>query len=199
MTEQNSERRRHKHFRILHIDLPTFLRRFVLREKPGEARPGAPDPAISPALRATPHGTRPPVRVDGLRFASRARNSALTTGLPTIDRQHQQLMDAMLKLQQALRDGSGLQGASESMESVSRHAEEHFEYEEAFMEHVRFPHLGRHRREHEHFKAQVQRLRQQVAALDTFGAMELSAALFQWQRDHILGEDLAYAEHARKG
>jgi hemerythrin len=54
-----------------------------------------------------------------------------------------------------------------------------------------------HLREHGCFRAQIHQLRERVGAGDGSVALELASLLFTWFQDHLLHEDLGYAEFAR--
>ena len=190
------ERRRHGRFRIFYIEFSSFVNRFILgkreseggakaepeKELPLSAYMEKPAAEVSPKLHSKPK--------------PQSRTPLFNLGIEAIDRQHEQLLAALHRLQKSV--ASGPKGATASAEEVKLCAEDHFNFEETFMAQTRFPDLTRHQQDHEYFRQQLQRFKTHAAAGDTFVAMEISASLFHWLQDHILQEDRAYALHSRK-
>jgi hemerythrin-like metal-binding protein len=185
-----TERRRHRRFRLLFIDVSDFVRRFILRRQAAMLVAG-PRPAAHPAPSATPaHPARPAHQGSGW-------DSSLATGIERIDRQHQVLMASIRDFQQAVQEGSGHEALAGMVSQMSRYAEDHFTLEEAYLAHLKYPHLPAHREEHARLRARVLYLQQRLAGGGPAKVQELAAQLCKYFRDHILKEDAAYVEFAR--
>jgi hemerythrin-like metal-binding protein len=174
-----TERRRHRRFRLLFIDIKDFVRRFILKRHATHLVAG-PRPDV--------HSPRSGSGLD----------PSLATGIEQIDRQHQELTAAARRFQEAVQAGSGFEVLTGTMESMIRYAEDHFTLEEAYMAHIKYPHLPAHREDHARLRARISYLQQRVAGGgDLAKVLELSAQLCKYVRDHIVKEDAAYAEFAR--
>ena len=183
MTLPARERRKHKHFRILHMDLRTFWTRFVLgREVPAPPSPAEPVLLPVPQTRVPQAGPLPP-------FAS---------GIERIDKEHTDLLATIQTLGRAMRNHEGPDAVAQAVTFLEAYTEAHFAFEEAYLKHIAFPGLAAHQQEHTYFRLQIDQLRKRLAAADTTVALELSSLLFRWFQDHILHEDVAYADFARE-
>ena len=117
------------------------------------------------------------------------------TGIPSIDRQHQDLFDALNRLYDAISSGQGEAQIAQTLGFLVDYTVTHFRDEEAQMASVDFPGLVDHQAEHA-------RLLHQVAeALATYQADPVAAkaeglALFlvQWVVRHIHEMDQQFAE-----
>lgn len=121
-----------------------------------------------------------------------------STGIPSIDRQHQALFKALKSLHEAYKQGRGQQQVGVVLEFLSRYAQEHFAEEEAYMDQILFPDRRAHRLEHRILAHKVEELQNRYLFDDPATGMAASQLLFEWLRDHILQKDFAYILHARE-
>lgn len=191
MTPSPLERRRHHHFRILFADLDVFVSRILgrgdSRKEQAAPQPSLPDPPPAPEEAPEAVLIRP----------AAGRVTFIPTGVAIIDEQHQQLIDAIQTLQQSLRGESG-EAIPDMLAFLHRYLDEHFTYEEAYMEHIGFPGRANHRAEHHYFRLQIQQLEQRLGLGDRTVAMELTSLLIHWLQEHIMHEDAAYVSYRRR-
>jgi hemerythrin len=182
MGEHGPERRQHGRFRILYLDFESIWNRFIRRKRKPPRSPSGPKA----------HSIHPKAQADDL------GNHPVATGVKEIDAQHLEIRDAFLALQRNLRDGAMDQALTESLDLLSQRMNAHFEYEEAYLEHVQFPGLQNHRAEHAQFRAQILQLRERAGAGDHTLSLEISSFLFNWFRQHTLIEDSTFAKSTHR-
>jgi hemerythrin-like metal-binding protein len=195
------ERRKYKYFRILFVDcrdIVTWLTQKGL-EVLGKREPltEEPIPVETPTVE--------PLSVEFLsaetaRDTLRAKAGPLppiATGVPLIDQQHSDLLATIQSLGKAVQENQDTEAVVKTVGFLEVYTDEHFRYEEAYLERLQFPGLEEHRREHTYFRMQVDQLRHRLSTGDTTITLELSHLLFRWLQDHILKEDLAYTEFVR--
>lgn len=131
---------------------------------------------------------------------SRAMNwgAAYETGIPAIDCQHQSLFKALRYLHEAVSDGSVQAEAGVVLDFLEKYARIHFADEETLMQRADFPDLSAHRAEHRSFQLRLHDLRTRYQDETAGVSLETSMLLFEWFRDHILIQDMAFAEFTRK-
>ena len=221
MIARPHERRKHRHFRLLYMDLGNFMKRFFGRESRAAApvpipqakspalnqgeRPGAPPSLHPPGAPHLVNGQDRPGPPEagvtpraGIRHLDAALVPPFLSGIDRIDQQHTALLATLHELSATLRTPGGEEGLPRIMASLDSYVEEHFSIEEAYMRHMEFPALAEHLKEHAYFRSQVHQLGQRVAVGDTTVVLELSSLLFTWFKNHLLQEDLLYVEHARR-
>lgn len=164
------------------MDFRSFWNRIILRRKdrPGaQAKPKANVPAA-------PHQ------------AETKGGVGFTTGVAKLDEQHQGIREAILNLQKDLgRSGSG-PGVTQSLDSLLQRMNDHFQYEESYLEHIKFPDLVHHKGEHDRFRTDALHLRDRLEAGDQGAALDLSAFLFTWFRRHTMEEDATFAKKKKQ-
>ena len=181
MEEKIPDRRKHHAFRFLYMDFKAFWERIILGKKApptSAAKPKAPSPTKKRLTEETDVKPSP-------------------TGIRKIDEQHHGVRDAILKLQKGLRDSSLHQPLPEALDALLQLMNEHFRYEEAYLEHIHFPDLESHRAEHDQFRSQVLLFRERAETEDSTVPLELSSFLFNWFRQHTLQEEAAFTKLPR--
>ncbi len=109
-------------------------------------------------------------------------------GHKLIDRQHQQIIEMFNDLYEARHYGREQQVVDEVVESMARYVRDHFSSEEALMAKVAYPDLEAHRREHEFFIGEAQRLSFKRGDSDS-EADHLMVFLKNWLLEHIAKTD----------
>lgn len=160
------------------MEVTQFVRFYILRRQATKLVPG-PRPGIYPPK------TGP------------FWDPSLATGIERIDRQHQQLMVAIQRFEEAVQKGSGLEIVNGTVKLLVQYAEDHFTLEESYMAHIKYPRLPAHREDHARLRARIQYLQQRSRGGDPAKTLELSIQLCQYLRDHIRKEDASYVEFAR--
>jgi hemerythrin len=172
--------RKHHRFRALWMEVPDFVRFYVLRH-----RTRKPIRRPRPAALQSQTGT--------------LWDASLATGIEGIDGPRQQLMVALQRFEEALREGSGLEIVSRTIEQLARYSEEQFKLEESYMARIKYPRLPAHREKHARLRNRIQYLQHRIGNAEPAKALELSRQLCQVLRDHIRKDDAAYVEFARSG
>lgn len=176
------DRRKNGFFRILFMDFRSFWNRIVMRRKGSQGAPARPKAAIPAAhLQAEPKG--------GVGF---------TTGVAKLDEQHQGIREAILNLQKDLGRGGSGPAVLQSLDAMLQRMNDHFHYEESYLEHIKFPDLVHHKGEHDRFRTDVLQLRDRLESGDQGAALDLSAFLFNWFRRHTLEEDATFAKKKKQ-
>jgi hemerythrin len=125
-------------------------------------------------------------------------NSTFELGIPAMDRQHQQLVQAINDLHDAMTSGRERDGVVQTILQLITYTKVHFESEEQFLIAKGFPVFDDHRMEHHAFVRKVLEFHNQY--LD--GRVVLSAEVMQflkdWLAQHILVNDKAYATWMRQ-
>ena len=112
-----------------------------------------------------------------------------TTGIPSIDRQHEHLTDQLNGLNEAHRAGKGHEVILFRLDQLIEAVLEHFTAEEALMREKSYPDFDLHKAEHDFLSAQVGQFRQEFAAGTTDLSDSMMDYLRDWLRDHILVSD----------
>jgi hemerythrin len=115
----------------------------------------------------------------------------LSVGVPLIDQQHQELIEALNRLLAAMAASKGAQEVRGLLDFLGEYVVTHFSAEEQLMARHRYPEAAAHRGEHEAFVAEFKALHAEfVRAGPTTGlVIKLNGRVCNWLRDHIAGAD----------
>ena len=105
-----------------------------------------------------------------------------------IDNEHQAMMELLNKLHDALQSRNQMR-ASDLLEQFSSAAMEHFAMEEQLMLEVAYPHLPRHKAQHDELAERAQNLHYDLINNHIVFDVKITEMLRDWMLDHILGED----------
>ena len=133
-----------------------------------------------------PRRARPPLRW----------RRQLETGLEPVDRQHRELLDALIGLAVAVEDGAPKEGLEEALAALARHLIKHCQTEETLMREAGFPERILHANQHQDLLREVRDLQYRHAkgqALDP----EALADIGEWLDHHICESDLAMAGYLK--
>ena len=115
-------------------------------------------------------------------------NSLLATEHDEIDGEHQAMIDLLNQLHEAvLAEKSTL--ISNLLEQFSCIAMQHFATEERLMEEINYPHLERHKAQHDEFAERAQGLHEQILLGRIVLDEKLTETIREWMLDHFQGED----------
>lgn len=116
----------------------------------------------------------------------------MSTGVPTIDAQHQELFRRFNAFHAALLKGQASSELTSIVEFLSRYAESHFTGEEALMTKHACPATARNKLAHQEFRESVVALKKQMAegGLPASAAIKVEQTLAQWLRAHICTIDV---------
>jgi len=124
-------------------------------------------------------------------------NSSLATGIPSIDAQHQQLVQYLNDLFDAMTKQQGKDVTGKVLENLVAYTVKHFAHEEQFFTKTGYPDRVAHIAEHEKLKAQVGEFGQKFAAGQATVNAELMNFLRTWLTTHIMQSDKRYAPHLK--
>ena len=122
--------------------------------------------------------------------------SKLETGIPSVDNQHKKLVDCINQLHDAMKQQQGAQKVQEILDFLVSYTITHFKDEEALMAKKNYPDLAAHKMVHEKFVREVQKMRDDFKAGRNL-TLELSQALTDWLKNHIMGTDMKYVSHLK--
>lgn len=186
MSKPKNEGLNQKLIHMLFTDCRNLLGQFAPEDQapPKPVHPMAADPILDAELDTPPK----PAQATPL--------PPFTSGVKLIDQQHLAMLTAIKDLRETMVNPRAEHSVAKTLAFLVSYTDDHFSYEEAYMEHIQFPGLGKHKDEHAYFRHQVLQLQQRTASADTNVALELSAFLFKWLQEHILNEDVAYSDFA---
>ena len=121
-----------------------------------------------------------------------------SVGVPALDDDHRGLFDLVTQFHDAWAAGHSADRAAAVLDVLQEYVDRHFRREEAWMEEIVFPGLADHRAGHQRIREQLADLRRRYEAGEPGVAAELIAFLHNWLEFHILGEDMAYRDHAAR-
>ena len=114
-----------------------------------------------------------------------------------IDVQHQGLIDLINELNDLspkLKSGEeNLEKFNHYFKGIVSYIDQHFEYEEAFMEEIEFPGRFEHGIAHENFERSMHGFKDRYLCHDVTVLDELGEFLYVWLINHIGGEDRKFA------
>lgn len=118
-----------------------------------------------------------------------------SVGIETIDDQHRVLLGLLNQLHEALQNGRAEVEIHEVLDALTDYTRTHFLVEEAIMEVVAYSQFEEHKAQHRKLLQQVRDFRGRVRRREAGTAEELLEFLKQWLIQHILKEDMQYADH----
>jgi len=126
-------------------------------------------------------------------------NDAMSTGVEAIDNDHKELISLIIKLSKSI-DNNKSRGDIETVFSeLENYIVQHFSREEAFMRKCQYSELESHIKLHRSFTDSIPALKEKLLTTESKQvAKEIYLFLFNWLMDHIVGEDLKFAQQAFK-
>ncbi len=116
-------------------------------------------------------------------------------GIEEIDRQHQELLDRMDLLRDAIRRGRSRETIHSTLRFLEEYVAEHFSTEERYMVRYSYPGLLSHKAEHAKFTRDLAELKEKYVALEaqgeltTFLGLDIVRKLNAWFTNHISDVD----------
>jgi len=123
----------------------------------------------------------------------------MSVGEPMIDSQHQKLLNQVNKVIDSMVFGARSEEVKTAVDFFKQYADEHFAYEEAYMESLAYKDIVDHKALHKEFINKYNDFRALLdggTALDAV-LIDVEGFLGQWWVDHIGHEDQKY--HASRG
>ena len=132
----------------------------------------------------------------------------MSVGEENIDNQHKKLIDQINKLIKALNSNQELSAVRDVVRFLGDYVDEHFTYEEKYMENIKFSGIEDHKKIHANFVKFMMEFKDGVDKLDPKSgslSSELNALaekakkfLGDWLINHILTEDQEYVISVKK-
>jgi hemerythrin len=144
------------------------------------------------------------VQVGGRKYSGREGKMPVATGtfrwtevfrvnIAVLDQQHQQLIDTMNQLDQALRKGEGKAALDQVLDKLVEYALVHFATEESLMEQHQFPGLFSHRAQHEEFRKRLAEYLEAHKAGKPGVPVSLLFFMQEWIKEHLSKTDKLYS------
>jgi hemerythrin len=126
-------------------------------------------------------------------------NQTLSVGNQKIDQQHQQLFEALAKLQDAMKAGKGKEEVMSTLRFLSNYVDKHFADEEELMKKHNYPDFENHKKIHENFKAKVKEYinKYNASGADLSTIVTVQQEVGDWLIKHIGYEDKKYAPYIK--
>jgi len=120
--------------------------------------------------------------------------SILKTGIPDIDRQHEQLLTCLGELKEFVGGKYEFAAAFTAVQALFDYTERHFAYEEGLLTRCCYPHLDEHISEHNSLIENVRRQWDRIELGYSDIAREVVETIERWIVEHINAEDIEYAK-----
>jgi hemerythrin-like metal-binding protein len=126
-------------------------------------------------------------------------DATLETGVPELDRPHQQLFDALDDLLHAIRRGSSRDEVGRTLDFLCGYVRTHFREEEELMERSGYPARAEHASEHAAFARDLAALEDEHRRDGPSPGLILrvTSRVSTWLREHIGRVDRALGDHLR--
>lgn len=118
-------------------------------------------------------------------------SNSLKIGIPEIDRQHQQLIEQMGYLYNAIQQDRGEREIKEILKFLNKYVVEHFGHEESCMLKYRCPVAQQNKAKHSEFTANLRAIETEFLTKGASEnlAIEINKNLLQWFANHIKSID----------
>ena len=123
-----------------------------------------------------------------------------SVGEPTIDKQHQKLLQEINLLLESIMDGSSAEKIYEVIGFLEQYVKDHFLYEEQYMEAYNYPGLEEHKKHHAEFSVHYNQFKGDLKKHDSAEklSMEVEKYMGEWWTQHICHEDHQYAVYIKE-
>lgn len=124
-------------------------------------------------------------------------DESMALHLPTIDRQHKQLIGWINALSDSVLKGEGALVIDDMLQKLVSYVQEHFSYEERLMLSHNFPGFTSHRQEHDFFVTRLGDMHARITNGEELSIKTLDF-LIDWTINHIKGTDQIYGRFLRE-
>jgi hemerythrin-like metal-binding protein len=121
-------------------------------------------------------------------------SDSLSLGVERVDDQHKRMVKIANTFLESLRQRSEEAVIRGALRDLREYTVYHFHDEEDFMEHIGYPELEDHRREHEKLKGQVKDYQEKIYRRKNIDVEEVRDFLKDWLLGHILDTDMKIAK-----
>lgn len=119
-------------------------------------------------------------------------------GIDEMDAQHLILFAILNQIDININSDMAQECVADALGALTSYIEYHFAHEEALLRKWQFPGFDEHKQRHKEFVDEVERLYDEAGKGDfTKSALQLRSTVLQWLLNHILCEDLEYANYIK--
>jgi len=122
----------------------------------------------------------------------------LSVGIDEIDAQHKKWIAIINELHNSIMEGDSLASLEKTVKEVEEYTFFHFREEEKLLEKVNYPELSRHSRVHFSFRQEIIRVKSAILSGEVVLRTQVMSVLKNWLLDHIMKEDMKYADFIRE-
>lgn len=122
-------------------------------------------------------------------------DQSLSVGVPSLDAQHQKLVQTINALHAAMRVGHARNVVDKVMGDLERYTIEHFAHEERLLRSAGYAQLADQESSHKAFVAKLKGFKQKLAAGDASVSLEIMNFMRDWLINHIAKSDKQYSAH----
>ena len=119
-------------------------------------------------------------------------NSSLSVGIPSMDAQHQKLVNLINRLHDAMREGKGKEVIAPVLSELHNYTITHFTAEEKLMEQCKYEGLALQKQQHTNFVNQIKKYQSDLEKGSLSLPLSVSNFLKDWLVNHIQGMDKKY-------
>jgi len=113
-------------------------------------------------------------------------------GIPDIDRQHRDLVDAINMLYSTINNPKWVDVVELAFKELAKYTSQHFNREEGLMEKFKYPYLKMHSQEHKNFKKKIAETKSRFDKFKTVVDHDFVMMLKDWFMNHTQLEDRKY-------
>ena len=121
-----------------------------------------------------------------------------SVGIPTIDEQHQELVNMLNRLFIAVSKREGTKAVAGILDALVDYTQTHFALEERLMEAAKYPDIAHHKLEHKKLIEKLDHLSKKFMLEEKPIYFELLSFLRTWLREHIQDCDKKYSNNLRQ-
>lgn len=119
---------------------------------------------------------------------------AYSVGITEIDEQHKRLVAMINELHEGMSAQKGRETLVSVVNGLTEYADEHFAFEEKYMQKFNYNDFIAHKRQHDAFREKVGKFRDGVVGKKLFVSLDMMDYLKDWLVTHIQGSDMLYMD-----
>ncbi len=119
-------------------------------------------------------------------------NNSLSVGIPSMDTQHQKLINIINRLHDAMSTGKGKDIIAPVLTELHDYTVTHFTAEEKLMEQCKYEGLAMHKQQHSQFVNHIKKYQSDLEKGSLSVTLSVSNFLKDWLVNHIQGTDKKY-------
>ena len=119
-------------------------------------------------------------------------------GIPEIDNQHKKWLTILNRFYDSVGKVDLGSKVKDLVVEAIEYTSYHFKEEEKFMEKMKFPHLSEQKKMHQEIITMLTSFKNDIENKKTIISMAVTNEMKKWFKEHILIEDMKYAEYYKK-